>query len=550
MRATTILAIVLSAPAALAGGGLSVSEQARLDPNGGTPTRFGHALGISGDLCVVGDPWLSMGQGRAYVYVRSGSSWTFEAEFLPPTPKTFEMFAEAVAVDGDRIVIGVPLEKAFGTFPGAAYVYVRSGTTWAQEAQLFSSVPMANDEFGYAVTISGDTIAVGAWGEDHTNQNDAGAVYVFVWNGATWIEQARLVGIGSLDNDYFGRALDLDGDTLLVGESRDDTPAGTRAGSASVFVRTGTVWNLQQKLTASDAQMEDRFGRSVALHGDTVVVGAPQEDGPGSNSGAAYVFTRAGTVWTEEAKLAPTKHSAGDRFGRDVEVDGATVAVGAPDVAHSGFAEAGTMYFFARAGTTWTQRGESTSSTPSSGSFYGQSVAIDGATLAVGSPADGGPGLGVDEGAVFLYGMSYGPAAYCTAGSTASGCTSSISATGTPSAGSPSGFDLTVTDVEGNKRGLFFWGANGRQANSWGNGTSFQCVVPPVRRGLLLQSVGTQGFCDASYDYDLNARWTQKPGSSPGAGACVQSQFWHRDPFNTSNQKTSLSNAIEFLVGP
>jgi hypothetical protein len=139
---------------------------------------------------------------------------------------------------------------------------------------------------------------------------------------------------------------------------------------------------------------------------------------------------------------------------------------------------------------------------------------------------------------------------YCTAGTSASGCQASLSGNGTPSASASSGFDLIASAVEGSKDGLFFFGTNGRQANSWGNGTSYQCVVPPVNRADLLSGTGTSGQCDGSFSLDLNALWTAKPAKNPGAGAIVQAQLWYRDPLNTSNQTTSLSNAIEFVVGP
>ena len=104
--------------------------------------------------------------------------------------------------------------------------------------------------------------------------------------------------------------------------------------------------------------------------------------------------------------------------------------------------------------------------------------------------------------------------------------------------------------VEGGKDGLFFYGTNGQQATSWGNGTSFQCVVPPVLRAGTLQGSGTTGACDGSFSQDLNQLWTQNPNKNPGAGAVVQAQLWYRDPANTSNQTTSLSDALEFAVCP
>jgi len=139
---------------------------------------------------------------------------------------------------------------------------------------------------------------------------------------------------------------------------------------------------------------------------------------------------------------------------------------------------------------------------------------------------------------------------YCTAGTSANGCTAAISGAGIPSASLPSGFVLSAGGVEGLVNGQFFFAANGRQANPWGNGTSYQCVVPPVTRGGIQTGTGTPGLCDGAFAQDLNARWTAKPVQNPGAGAQVQAQLWYRDPGNTSNQTTSLSDAYEFTVQP
>ena len=142
---------------------------------------------------------------------------------------------------------------------------------------------------------------------------------------------------------------------------------------------------------------------------------------------------------------------------------------------------------------------------------------------------------------------------YCTPGTSASGCQASIGASGVASATAGSGFDLSAGGVEGQKDGLFFFGTQGRQANPWGNGTSYQCVVPPVVRTGLLTGTGTAGVCDGALGLDLNALWCPScpaPQKSPGAGAVCQAQLWYRDPASTSNQSTSFSDAIEFFVGP
>ena len=142
-------------------------------------------------------------------------------------------------------------------------------------------------------------------------------------------------------------------------------------------------------------------------------------------------------------------------------------------------------------------------------------------------------------------------ASYCTAGTSAAGCQALLPATGTAGATAASGFTLQANTVEGQKDGLFFFGTNGRQANPWGNSTSFQCVVPPVIRTPLQNGTGTISLCDGSFSLDMNALWTTQPQKNPGAGAVVQAQLWYRDPFNSANnQATSLSDAIEFAVGP
>jgi hypothetical protein len=138
---------------------------------------------------------------------------------------------------------------------------------------------------------------------------------------------------------------------------------------------------------------------------------------------------------------------------------------------------------------------------------------------------------------------------FCTAGTSASGCLATVSAVGTSSASAPSGFTIQASTVEGSKDGLFYFATNGRQASAWGNGTSLQCVLPPVQRASLLSGSGTPGACDGLMLQDLNAFWTAQPNKNPGAGAVVQAQLWYRDPQNTSNQTTGLSNALEFTVG-
>lgn len=139
---------------------------------------------------------------------------------------------------------------------------------------------------------------------------------------------------------------------------------------------------------------------------------------------------------------------------------------------------------------------------------------------------------------------------YCTAGSSASGCQALLSSSGVPSATAPSGFVVNATNVEGSKDGQFFYGINGRQGVSWGNGTSYRCVVPPTDRGGLQLATGSNNACDGSFAQDLTALWTAAPAKNPGAGSTAQLQLWYRDPNNTSNRTTSFSDGLEFTLCP
>jgi hypothetical protein len=225
--------------------------------------------------------------------------------------------------------------------------------------------------------------------------------------------------------------------------------------------------------------------------------------------------------------------------------------VGAVFDDHAGGTNAGSAYVFVRNGTSWSEEAKLTASDAAAIVGFGNSVALWGDTAVVGAPGDD-HGDWTDAGSAYVFRLLPGPVSYCTAGTSASGCQALLSATGTPSSSAASGFLLQATGVEGQKDGAFFWGKSGQQANPWGNGTSFQCVVPPVTRGGSLPGSGTIGACDGSFAQDLNATWCSTcpyPQKNPGTGAVVQAQLWYRDPASTSNQTTSLSDAIEFVVG-
>jgi hypothetical protein len=381
-----------------------------------------------------------------------------------------DYFGYAVAISGDTLVVGAPIESssATGVNPGpaaeaddgaqqsgAVYVFVRSGTTWTQQAYLKASNADVLDTFGAAVAIDLDTVVVGAMGEDSlaTGVNpgpaaeaddgaeEAGAVYVFVRSGTTWTQQAYVKASNTDSMDRFGSSVAIQGDTMVVGAVFEDSAAtganpgaaaedddgAENAGAAYVFVRSGGVWAQQAYLKASNTGAGDGFGASVALSGDTLVAGAHGEDGNGTGpnpgpaaeaddssdgAGAAYVFVRSGTTWAQQAYLKASNTGAGDFFGVAVAASGDTIVVGAPGE-RSGFsgvepgpaAEAddslpssGAAYVFVRSGTTWSQDAYVKASNPGTSNQFGYAVALEGELIVVGSPYEPSGATGVNPG--------------------------------------------------------------------------------------------------------------------------------------------------------
>ena len=294
-----------------------------------------------------------------------------EAYLKAPNTQMDDQFGYSVSLSGDTLAVGAIGEdsdsdglKGVGITQyesGAVYVFTRAGTTWSQEAYLKAPHTDSYDNFGRSVSLSGDTLAVGATGEDGNatggpSNNDvpgSGAVYVFTrsvtLSGTTWSRQAYLKAAGPESEDRFGESVSLSGDTLAVGaywEGRNAT-GGTgdtttyRSGAVYVFTRAGTAWSRQAYLKASNIGANDEFGRSVSLSGDTLAVGAKLEDSTATgvgggqrdnnarDSGAVYVFTRSGGTWSHQAYLKASNTNDYDHFGHSLSLSGDTLAVGA-----------------------------------------------------------------------------------------------------------------------------------------------------------------------------------------------------------------------------
>ena len=397
-------------------------------------------------------------------------------------------FGYSVALSGDTLAVGAYLEDSSSiTTPdenaidsGAVYVFTRSGSTWSQQAYLKASNIDAGDNFGISIALSGDTLAVGAPAEDSVTQGvasipddldpnaDSGAVYIFVRSGNSWSEQAYIKASNAEDQDEFGNSVALFEDTLAVGAHQEDsgtigvntTPDETasNAGAVYIFTRNETSWSEQSYIKASNTGALDTFGSSIALFGDTLAVGSPNEDSTttGINStpvdtkitdnfGAVYVFIRNDTSWSQQAYIKATETNKSDFFGISIALSADTLAVGmyqedsettgintTPNDTPAG-KNSGAVYVFSRNGTDWSEQAYIKPSTTRANDLFGYSVALSGDTLAVGVYGEDSDTTGIGStpntnislaGAVYVFarnGTSWNEQYYIKASNTGNG---------------------------------------------------------------------------------------------------------------------------------
>ncbi len=313
------------------------ASSATLAASDGLPyDLFGLATDLQGDIAVVGAPAaddLGAYSGAAYVFRFDGVTWVEEAKLLASDGGADHSFGSAVAVDGDTIVVGAFYAPVLGVLSGAAYVFRFDGISWVEESKLTANDPQIFDQFGSTASISGDDVLIGSPGRTDLAQS-AGAAYLFHYDGVDWTQEIKLTASDAGDGDFFGFSVDLDGDVAVVGAiencicSVPPGPLGT--GAAYIFRDDGVTWNEEMKLTPSGGQLEQWFGNSVSISGDTAIVGAWYANGVTFGTGAAYLYQFDGAAWAETAVLLASDAVGSDGFGQSVSVRGGVAAVGAP----------------------------------------------------------------------------------------------------------------------------------------------------------------------------------------------------------------------------
>lgn len=305
-------------------------------------------------------------QGRVYIFRRSGSTWTLEQTLAASDFASMDYFGVSVAFDANatRVIVGAHNKTGSYAGQGAAYVFTRNTTTnvWTQEAKIANPSPTASNEyFGWSVCMSSDSTrcVVAA----HGKSSSSGAAYSFTRAGSTWTLEATITPSSAEAASFFGVGMSMtpDGSRLAVGGYTYTAGATANAGAAWVFTRSGSVWTQEQKFWATDAAASSYFGGciSISADGTRVVVGAQQSTVNSlANAGAAYVFSRSGSVWTQEAKLTASNRQANDYFGSSVAISnsGNTIIVGAYRGDYGLQTDAGEVYIYTRNGTVWTEQ--------------------------------------------------------------------------------------------------------------------------------------------------------------------------------------------------
>ncbi len=465
------------------------------------------------------DDDMGSASGSAYIFERNGDQWNEEAKLTAADGEASDYFGWSVAIDGDYAIVGAYMDDDMGSASGSAYVFERNGDVWNEEAKLTAADGEASDYLGYSAALSGDRAFIGAYKSDD-GQSNSGAAYMFEWNGSSWDAQSKfeaaemdpdrdefgysvsidvqssysayavvgakyasgvdwrsgaaytykwdaansewdpymkLVASDGETYDYFGESVHISDDYVIVGaRGDDDNDIGFSCGAAYIFDVSSSSYYTTYKLTASDAETQDYFGKSVSIDGDYAIVGAYGDDDMGTYSGSAYIFEWDGTDWGEAAKLTAADDGASyDYFGQSISIDGDHAIVGAYGNDDNGYnsgsayifkrdssgnwiqeakltpaeeydsfgysvsiagdyaivgaryndndngTNAGAAYMFYRDGDEWTQQATLTASDGEAAHYFGSSVSIDGDYAIVG--ADGDDDNGTNAGAAYIF---------------------------------------------------------------------------------------------------------------------------------------------------
>jgi hypothetical protein len=341
-------------------------------------------VSLDGNYAIIGTPNYINGRGAAHIYEFNGTDWEKQTTLMASDYANDDHFGISVDIDGDYAVIGAygvdyEIPRSPGTEVGAAYVFKFNGTNWTEVAKLSASDKQADAWFGISVSIDGDYMVIGA-GLDDGNGNNAGAAYVFKLTGGSWVQMTKLAA-GGATYDNFGLSVSISGNYTIIGAHRNNYDAG----AAYIYEFNGTNWLYKQKLVSSDWAFGDHFGSSVSIKGNSAIVGAFWDIDNGYKSGSAYIYEFNGTSWVETDKLLASDGGVGDYFGGSVSIGNDYAVVGSYFDDHSQGIDSGSAYVYKLNEAGWTEMTKLLASNGAVGNNFGNRVFIDEDRVIIGS---------------------------------------------------------------------------------------------------------------------------------------------------------------------
>ncbi|MCP5468620.1 MAG: DUF4215 domain-containing protein [Deltaproteobacteria bacterium] len=370
--------------------------------------EFGSSIDIDDNVIIVGaafDNVIDMGvdRGAAYIFEQSGVLWEKKHKLSPNIGQDYENFGSSVGISGSTVVAGAPSHIEIDQETGAAYIYEKNGDNWEEKLKLVPNTLKDGDAFGSSVAIDNDIIVIGAPLVDG-NGIDSGAVYVYEKNGDNW-EQSAILKPDNLDADkydYYGRVVAISNGTILVGCHNDDHQGNTDSGAAYVYEKVGNAWTQKQKLIANDVDAYVYFGEAIAIHGDSLVVGAYTDVDYGDKRGTVYLFERKNNTWQQSKKFSPEGLKPFDTFGNSLALNEDTLVVGAL-LDDEKSQDSGAAYLYHKENGDWTLKRKVTAFDAFFNDQFGSAVAIGNEVIAIAAHWDDNQDNDYNNGSVYIF---------------------------------------------------------------------------------------------------------------------------------------------------
>jgi len=310
--------------------------------------NYGETVAINGEFAAVAAPEDTVGAnkpGSVFIYRKTNATWAFHSRIVPPFITTASIFfGRSISIQGNYMVIGATdVDGAFGQ-QGAAFIYFFNGTSWQYQQKIQAADPQLNGNFGVAVKIDNNTIVAGAHRTDVAGKVEQGAAYVFIRNGNTWTQQAKLIAPDGAASAFFGSCIALDGDYVAIGAYNTKVNDAYK-GAVYVYVRGGGTWTFQQKLMSDITIGDGYFGGALSMQGNILVVGATTEIHANANCGGIHLFKREGATWTRFTTRYSPATQGYMYYGAEVSFRNNYLLVSAPGEKVNGI-ESGAVYLY------------------------------------------------------------------------------------------------------------------------------------------------------------------------------------------------------------